>query len=522
VRAALPVLLAAGLALLPLYLDLAQHAWREDANSHGPLVLLASLGLIARAARAAPGCAPADAAPGRATRDLAMLVGGLLLLLLATRTGITALGVVAQLPIFAALAGLLGGAAIRQRLGFPLAFLLFMVPLPAQLITALTGPLKIALSGAVVDALRLAGYPAAHSGVILLVDRYQLLVADACSGLHSLLALTAMAALYLHLTAPARPAQRRLRIVTLLAALLPLALAANALRILGLALTTVQWGDAAGQRVHAASGGLTYLAVLAGLAMLDRALFQPRRAVAAVAAPPPARGALPAGRTALLTAGLIGAALMNLALAAADGRAASPSAPPFIELPARFNGWTARTTGPARPNAAADATVIERHYEHPAYGEVMVSLAQGGRQRGDDLQLHRPEFCYAAQGFTVTPLGDEALRLTSHDIPVRRVLAERPGRAEAISYWLTVGDQATLPGVGRKLAQLRAAFRGEIPAGMLLRVSSLHRPGERASALHDRFLTDFLAALPPPLRTRLTGPSPHVSPPPPARSPNHA
>ena len=70
---------------------------------------------------------------------------------------------------------------------------------------------------------------------------------------------------------------------------------------------------------------------------------------------------------------------------------------------------------------------------------------------------------------------------------------------------MTVGNQVALPGLERKIAQVRQALSGTIPDGMLVRVSSIDDLPLSAYALHDRFVIDLLSALPERERLRFAG-----------------
>ncbi len=159
--------------------------------------------------------------------------------------------------------------------------------------------------------------------------------------------------------------------------------------------------------------------------------------------------------------------------------------------------------------AAAEAETVyvqtlERVYVDDRSRRIMLSLAYGDRQEGD-LQAHRPEFCFKAQGFQLAGLHDLKLDTGLGEIPLRRMEARRPGRTEPVSYWLTIGEQPTLPGLGRKLAQLRHGLKGETPDGALIRISSLDEVPGRAYAVHDEFIRDLLAGLAAEHRRRLAG-----------------
>jgi exosortase len=151
----------------------------------------------------------------------------------------------------------------------PILFLAFMVPLPGVIVDALTAPLKQFASAIAEQLLYSLGYPIARTGVVLSIGRYQLLVADACSGLHSMYSLLALSLLYVYLMR--HPS--RWRNAILLAAALPIALAANVVRVIILVLVTYHFGDEAGQGfVHGFAGMALFLIALALLMFVDTLL----------------------------------------------------------------------------------------------------------------------------------------------------------------------------------------------------------------------------------------------------------
>ncbi|NJD35692.1 MAG: EpsI family protein, partial [Betaproteobacteria bacterium] len=202
----------------------------------------------------------------------------------------------------------------------------------------------------------------------------------------------------------------------------------------------------------------------------------------------------------LIAALLIAAAALPKALRPATETAQTQSVIDLASMvPAQFAGWrtdTATIPEPVSPGAVAKASgayaqTLERIYVDTEQRRIMLSIAYGDRQLGDALQAHRPEYCYAAQGFTVAAASDSVLATSHAALPIRRLQAYRPGRRELVSYWLTVGDQATLPGLSRKIAQLRYGLGGTLPDGMLVRVSSIDDSTAAAYALQDRFIVDL-------------------------------
>ena len=258
------VLLGLALLYLPIYLQLAETLWTQDDYAHGPLIAAASAFLLWRRRTmllALP--APRQTWPG-----VMIFVTGLMLAWLGKSQELPLLATVSQLPVIAGIILVLRGPAGLRVVAFPLLFLLFMVPLPGLVIDALTFQLKEWISASAAFLLHAAGYPVARSGVIVVIGQYQMLVADACSGLHSLFSLAALGVLYVHLRPQVSDAHKAL----MLAAIIPVALAANLLRTVALLLTTYHAGDLAARTWHDAAGILLFLFAIFLLATLDAVL----------------------------------------------------------------------------------------------------------------------------------------------------------------------------------------------------------------------------------------------------------
>jgi exosortase len=151
-----------------------------------------------------------------------------------------------QVPLFVGTVLILLGRRALQKLWFLPIFLLLLIPVPGSLINDVLVPLKKLVSTIVADGLFVCGLPIARDGVVLYIGRYQLLIADACAGLNSMIALTAIGCLYVYLSG----AKGWIATSILLAAVLPIAFVANLVRVTGLVLITYVWGERAGQRFH--------------------------------------------------------------------------------------------------------------------------------------------------------------------------------------------------------------------------------------------------------------------------------
>jgi EpsI family protein len=134
----------------------------------------------------------------------------------------------------------------------------------------------------------------------------------------------------------------------------------------------------------------------------------------------------------------------------------------------------------------------------------MLSVAYGGDQ-SDNLAVHKPEVCYYVQGFEIFKIFADELITQYGKLPVKRLLAVKGNRNEPITYWVTVGNKAVLPGLDQKLQQLRYGLTGSVPDGMLVRVSSISTDNERAYQLQANFIQDLLIVIDGKDRVRLIG-----------------
>jgi exosortase B len=161
-----------------------------------------------------------------------------------------------------------GGRALGV-LWFPFFFMIFMVPLPAEFVAAVTMPMKMAVSWATEHLLFAVGYPISRSGVILQIGQYQLLVADACAGLQTLLTLEALGLFYLNLMR--HPSA--VRNIGLALCIIPISFSANVIRVVVLTLITYYYGDAAGQGfLHGFAGMVLFVTALVLILSIDSAL----------------------------------------------------------------------------------------------------------------------------------------------------------------------------------------------------------------------------------------------------------
>lgn len=260
-----PLLVGFAALYLPTYWTLVQRVWPSDEQGHGPIILAVSGWLLYGKREALAACV----ARPRILAGIVVLVFGLALYAIGRSQSILLFEVSSQIVVLCALLLFFLGVAALRIVWFPLLFLLFMVPLPATLVIAVTMPLKAAVSSVAASIMYAMGYPIGRSGVVLTVGPYQLLVADACAGLNSMFTLEALGLLYMNLMRYTSVPRN----VALALLIIPIAFCANIIRVIILVLVTYHFGDEAGQGfVHGFAGMVLFLVALALILAVDRVL----------------------------------------------------------------------------------------------------------------------------------------------------------------------------------------------------------------------------------------------------------
>src|SRR3954468_12379095 len=239
--------------------------WFSSADaSYGIVLAAVALGVLWRrrhvfAAARAP---HAPAAPGL----LALLVG-LTLYLIGQLGADVFLTRISFVVVVTGTIWFIAGTRALRTIAAPLVFLLMAVPLPALIVNAITLPLQLVASRIGEATLGAAGVAVFRDGNLLELPSATLEVAEACSGLRSIVSLAAIGAL---LAWTERGWLRRLLLVV---ASLPLAIVMNGLRIAATGLACETFGPrAAADPWHTLSGWITFLLAVVVLLQVQRAL----------------------------------------------------------------------------------------------------------------------------------------------------------------------------------------------------------------------------------------------------------
>jgi EpsI family protein len=219
-------------------------------------------------------------------------------------------------------------------------------------------------------------------------------------------------------------------------------------------------------------------------------------------------------RAAIILAALMFATSVGAIVVRPDTKAAERGPAVSLEtmVPKRFSGWAveekqvAQMVNPQTKELLDKlySQILSRTYVGPDGYRIMLSVAYGSDQRGA-LQAHKPEVCYPAQGFKLHDLRAAELSTDFGSIAASRLFASLRTRSEPVTYWFTVGDSTVKNAIEKRIVELRYGLTGQIPDGLLFRISSIDPDRERAYRMQERFTNDLLSSVSPVDRLRLSG-----------------
>lgn len=256
----LPFIIGLVALYLPSYYAISQTLWREVDQAHGPIVLMV---IVFLAWQKREHLVLKQPTPQESILGWVLLLFGLACYVLGRSQDILMLDMGSQIPVLMGVLLLSCGRQALKAMWFPLFFIIFMLPLP---LASITMPMKMAVSYVTETILFWFDYPIARSGVVLQIGQYQLLVADACAGMHTLISLEALGLLYLNLVKH----DSLMRNITLGILIIPISFTANVVRVMALTLITYYFGDEVGQGfVHGFAGMFLFIIALIFILAVD-------------------------------------------------------------------------------------------------------------------------------------------------------------------------------------------------------------------------------------------------------------
>jgi exosortase len=207
-----------------------------------------------------------DATPKPTWLGLPVIAAGIAALAVGTLGAELFLSRVSPVIVLAGTVLFLAGWRHLRILAMPLAFLLLMVPIPAIVFNQVAFPLQLLASRFGQSALSLWGIPVLREGNVITLANATLEVAEACSGIRSLVSLLTLSIVYAHFSEPRRAIRALLIFSTV-----PIAIATNGFRVAAIGIAAHYSGPQAAEGAfHTASGWLVFAAAFALLLLVHR------------------------------------------------------------------------------------------------------------------------------------------------------------------------------------------------------------------------------------------------------------
>lgn len=182
-------------------------------------------------------------------------------------------------------------------------------------------------------------------------------------------------------------------------------------------------------------------------------------------------------------------------------------------VPTHFDGWESQNGGgvilPQDAGSLAArlyAKQIARNYARDDGSSPMLLAIAYGAQQSDELQLHRPEICYPAVGFTITmrrPVDVQVSRRAG--IPAVALTAVAEQRTEDIVYWTRLGEYLPRSASEQRRDRLETSLRGYVGDGVLVRASTIRQGDTPQHGAVARFLGELVLATQSDVRKALIG-----------------
>jgi EpsI family protein len=148
--------------------------------------------------------------------------------------------------------------------------------------------------------------------------------------------------------------------------------------------------------------------------------------------------------------------------------------------------------------------LLTRVYVAPEQPPMMLLVAQSGRQSGA-LQVHRPEVCYPASGYQLSPAERHQIATRAGPLSTVFFSANADTRTEQLLYWTRVGRDLPASWSEQRWSVAKANLQGEIPDAVLVRISTILPNRDEAIPALDSFARSLVEALPAQVRPFLTG-----------------
>jgi exosortase D (VPLPA-CTERM-specific) len=462
--------------------------WFNDPNfSHGVFVPLFALFVLWQDREKLAAIRPAPSWAG-----LPLVLLSLLVLILGVLGAELFFSRVSLLILLAGLIILFQGWTFFRAVLFPWAFLILMIPIPNLIISRITFPLQLLAANLSTALLELVIVVNREGNVIRLAHG-KMDVAEACSGIRSLLSLVTLSIIYGYLT----ETRRWVRVVLVLSAV-PIAVAANSVRVFvsGILLENGYKAEAEGIP-HAMMGLLVFAVALVMLFGLHRAIsliWNPGPVIPRIGTHLEERRAGDVStKTGSFRFGLVAVPMLAAAIGLlAHFHWSSPFVPHVGSLPSQIGGWTGidlpidqetlKKLGPGE--------YLLRDYDNASQPESSIDLYIPffPTQKAGDT-IHSPANCLPGAGWI--PISREVIRLVRPDgssIPVNRYVVSKTGERQLVLYWFQAHGRVVASEWWAKYYLIRDSIRLNRSDGGMVRLMTPMLEGESADAAQARMM----------------------------------
>lgn len=253
---------------VPVFRILYMQRWENIDYTHAYLILPVSLFLVwYRREEIKEAVASGAATAGAALAGQLLLAFGLFLYAFAWRLDYTMIYTFSLIPVLFGVVLYRYNLKTAAVLSFPILYLLLLVPPPLGILDAITLPMRRGVTTGVEMFLGMF-YPIHREGLMLNIGHAQVYVGEPCSGFRSLVSIFALALVYVYMLK-----MEMFKKLILIAAVIPLALLGNFIRVVSLSLVTYYFGKAAAEGpYHNISGMVVFLVLIMGMMWLGKVL----------------------------------------------------------------------------------------------------------------------------------------------------------------------------------------------------------------------------------------------------------
>jgi EpsI family protein len=381
---------------------------------------------------------------------------------------------------------------------FCLLLMCLSLPLPLSITDIISHPMKLAVSVVSEIVLSILDYPIARNGVIIQVGNYNILVADACSGLKSFFTLEVFGIAYLTIV----KSDSLFRNITLGVLIFPISFFCNTLRVIILILLTYHFGESVGQGfLHQFSGLILFILALLMTLFFDSILNKIDGKNKKIDSSSQSTLSVVLAKFNTIELRYLKAYSVFIIIGVIVSSLADEHLKPSVVMNYAIKILDAIPERVEEYNLSHDNVKYVDIYTQDSersfyYDKVLnrnyvssnnvksLTVAYSNKQV-QDVKVHRQEVCYHAQGFNIaSEIIKDEIEIFNKNISVYSFLVEKDQNLDVISYYIRIGDSFFLDAKNTRLYILKeAVLNKSIPDGLLVRVSTSLRTKEEFNSV---------------------------------------